>query len=383
MLFHSTIRKELARTFVATLVVLITVVISIMLIRVLGQAARGSINPQDVMMVMAYTVLGHMSTILTLSLFIAITSTLGRMYQDSEMVIWFASGRGLVGFLAPLFRFAWPILAVIFLLALVVWPWSLHQVQDLKDRFEQRGDIERVAPGQFQENALGNRVFFVEKDAGPGELGRNVFISALERGRQSITSARSGRIDLIGEDRFLKLSIGQRLESEVGHPDLKISEFESYATKIDANTALPTEDGPVQSQPTLTLLRKPVPSAQAELAWRLSLGLAALNLSLIALAVANVNPRAGRSGHLVFALLTFIVYYNLLNLGHGWITASKVSFANFMLWLHGGALLAGGLWLVKRHFGWSLSHLLRRQITAQRSPPPTSRAPLGTRGSTS
>jgi lipopolysaccharide export system permease protein len=46
------------------------------------------------MMVMGYTVLGHLPTILTLSLFIAIVGTLSRMYRDSEMVIWFTSGRG-------------------------------------------------------------------------------------------------------------------------------------------------------------------------------------------------------------------------------------------------------------------------------------------------
>ena len=73
MLFHSTIRKELARTFGATLVVLITIVMTIMLIRTLGLATRGIFNPQDVMMVLGYTVLGYLPTILTLSLFIATT----------------------------------------------------------------------------------------------------------------------------------------------------------------------------------------------------------------------------------------------------------------------------------------------------------------------
>ena len=46
MLFDSSIRKELARSFGATLVVLVTVVMTMMLIRTLGQASRGSVNPQ-------------------------------------------------------------------------------------------------------------------------------------------------------------------------------------------------------------------------------------------------------------------------------------------------------------------------------------------------
>ena len=44
MLFHSTIRKELARSFGATLVVLVTVIMTMMLIRTLGQASKGTVK---------------------------------------------------------------------------------------------------------------------------------------------------------------------------------------------------------------------------------------------------------------------------------------------------------------------------------------------------
>ena len=45
MLFNSTIRKELSRNFGATLVVMVTIVITMMIIRILGHAAQGVINP--------------------------------------------------------------------------------------------------------------------------------------------------------------------------------------------------------------------------------------------------------------------------------------------------------------------------------------------------
>ena len=61
-------------------------------------------------MVMGYTVLGFLPSILTLSLFVAIVATLSRMYRDSEMVIWFSAGRGLSAFVRPLLGFAWPVL---------------------------------------------------------------------------------------------------------------------------------------------------------------------------------------------------------------------------------------------------------------------------------
>ena len=105
MLFHSSVRKELARSFGATLVVLITIVMTMTLVRTLSQATRGNVNPQEVMMVMGYTVVGYLAPLLALSLFIAIVGVLSRMWRDSEMVIWFSAGRGLSSLIKPLFGF--------------------------------------------------------------------------------------------------------------------------------------------------------------------------------------------------------------------------------------------------------------------------------------
>jgi lipopolysaccharide export system permease protein len=367
MLFHSSLRKELARSFGATLVVLVTIVMTMMLIRTLALASRGSVNPSDVMLVMGYTVLGHLPTILSLSLFISIVGTMSRMYQDSETVIWFASGRGLAGFLGPLFRFAWPILLVIMVLALAVWPWSNQQTQNLRDRYEKRGDIERIAPGQFQENSGGTRVFFVDKDTAGGSTGSNVFISASERGKQSVTSARTGQIETINEHRFLMLKSGQRLESTTGKPELKISEFEEYGTQISGGALDAQNAVPAKTRKTLSLLREPTRVNLGEFSWRLGLGLAAFNFVVLAIAVSSVNPRAGRSGNLVFALFAFIVYFNLLNLGQSWISTGRYGFGAFVLGLHGGVLVLSLLWLAKRHNNWSLRAMLRRPRASEAS----------------
>ncbi|HWP13922.1 MAG TPA: LPS export ABC transporter permease LptF [Ramlibacter sp.] len=364
MLFHSSLRKELARSFGATLVVLVTIVMTMTLIRTLGLATRGSVNPQDVMMVMGYVVLGYLPTILTLCLFIAIVGTLSRMYRDSEMVIWFAAGRGLSAFLGPLFRFAWPVLLVVAALALIVWPWANQQTQELKYRYGKRGDLERVAPGQFQESASGTRVFFLDKDTPDNKTGRNIFISTNEHGKETVTSARSGRIEGIGDGQFLVLANGQRLESSGGE-QLRISEFEELANRVGANELAAREIAPAKTRSTLALVREPTPIHLGELAWRLGLALAALNFVVIAVSVSSANPRAGRSGNLVFALFAFVVYFNLLNLGQSWVSAGRIGFGGFLLALHGGVLVAGLLWLAKQHNNWTLRQLLHRRRSAQ------------------
>jgi len=364
MLFQSSIRKELARSFGATLVVLVTIVMTIVLIRTLGQASRGFINPQDVMLFMAYSALGRLPTILTLSLFIATVSALSRMYRDSEMVVWFTSGQGLTAFLRPLFRFAWPILLVIGLMAVFVWPWSNQQSKDMQTRFQQRGDLARVAPGQFMESASGNRVFFIDRDQAAGQTSNDVFIAATENGKTSVTTARSGRIETRGDNRFVILEGGQRLENVQGRAAMKVSEFEEYGTQTGESKAV-TESAPeAKLLSTLSLIDTPTRANLSELAWRIGLGLTAINVVILALALSSVNPRGGRSSNLIFGLLAFVVYNNLLNLGQGWISVGLMSFGNFLLAVHGGVFLLAMGWLVKRNTGWVLRPAPRLQRPA-------------------
>ena len=366
MLFDSSLRKELGRSFGATLVVLITIVMTMMLIRTLGQASAGHVNPSEIMLVMGFTVLGHLPTILTLSLFVAITATLSRMYMASEMVVWFASGRGLLAFLPPLLRFAWPVLLGIAVLALVVWPWTNQQVRELRERYESRGDVDRVAPGQFIESAGGRRVLYIDKkaadavrsatgapagrtDFGPARPdaeteadapGGNIFIAATEKGREIVTSARGGRLQTQGAERFVILDQGQRLETDLETGEMRLSEFREYGARVSARSLDSAGLQAPRYRSTLALLRQPDRNNQAEFSWRLGLALAALNCVVIALAGTRVNPRVGRSAGMVFSLFAFAAYYNLLNVGQSWVASGKVSLAALLCLLHGGIFAA-------------------------------------------
>ena len=368
MLFQSSIRRELARSFGATFVVLITIVLTIVLIRTLGQASRGVINPQDVMLFMAYSALGRLPTILTLSLFIAMVGTLSRMYRDSEMVVWFTSGRGLISFLAPLFRFAWPVLLIVALTSLFIWPWTNQQTRDMQQRYAGRSDIDRIAPGQFQESSGGNRVFFIDRDAKTDQKSsNNVFIAANEKGKSSITTARSGRIEITADKQVLVLENGQRLENENGKSSLKISNFEEYGNTVGNTSQQNSEANDAKLLSVPVLVKAPIRANLSELAWRLGLALAAVNFVVLAVALANVNPRGGRSGNLIFVLLTFVVYNNLVNLGQSWIFGGSISFSGLLALLHGGVLILGMMWLVKRNSNWTLRSAFRSRSQPHRA----------------
>lgn len=372
MLFHSSIRKEMSRTFGATVVVLATTVMTMLLIRTVGLASRGSVDPAEVMMVLGYTVLGHAPTILTLSLFVATVSTLSRMYRDSEMAVWFSSGQGLASFLRPLLRFAWPIWLCIALLVVFVWPWSHQQSEALSDRYEQRSDLERIVPGQFQESASGERVFFIDKDSIGGKTAGQVFIAAREKGKQIITTARSGRIETTGEDRFLLLSNGQRMEDQINEAGFKISEFKEYGVLVNEKAQQVTRVMQPRALSTLALWVGHTPALLGEFSWRIGLALSSVNFVLLGLVFSTVNPRVGRNGNLLFSLFTFIIYYNMVNLGASRIAAGASEFWSYNLALHGGVFMFTALLLVKKHWNLSLLPHLRRSVE------PSSRSAAGT-----
>lgn len=351
MLFDSTLRKELARSFGVTLVVILTIVLTILLIQTLGQAAGGSVAPQDVLLLMGYVALGHLPTMLSLSLFIAIVACLSRMYRESEMTIWFASGIGLARFIRPVLRMAWPVLLVILVLELLIWPWGNRNSAQLRERYEKRSDLSRVAPGQFQTSRDGSRVFFIDRDSKDGRVGRNVFILSSGADSESVTTSHRGQIELQDnegvQERYLVLDHGQRNEFRTQSGERSLSRFEQYRVLADAQVARNADELPPKAKTSQELLMQPSPRNMGELAWRLGMIVGAINLVLLGIGLSASNPRRASNWNLMFALLAFVIYYNLINLSQSWIASGRMGLPQAMLAIHGSAsvLALGIIWL--------------------------------------
>ena len=80
--------------------------------------------------------------------------------------------------------------------------------------------------------------------------------------------------------------------------------------------------------------------------WRSGFPLSALVLSLFAIPLSFVNPRAGRSFTLILALLIFVIYNNLLNIVEAWVAQGRIGFVAGLLGLHGvmGLIMLGMFW---------------------------------------
>ena len=341
MLFDSTVRRELARSFGVTLVVILTIAVTHMLIRTLGQAAVGNVAPQDVVLLMGYAALGLLPTILSGSLFIAVVTTLGRMYRDSEMTVWFSAGVGLSRFVRPVLRTAWPVLLVVTLLQLVVWPWVNRNSEQLKERYEKRSDLSRVAPGKFQSSRDGSQVFFIERDSEDGRTGRNVFILTSTRDGEAVTSSRKGHIEVLGDARYLVLDRGQRNEVSSKTGDKSLARFDNYRVLVDQQALSAAEQLPPKAMSTPDLMAAPVPRNLGELTWRLGLVFGGANLVLLGIGLSASNPRRANNWNLLFATLCFFVYFNLINLSQAWVSSRRMDMLAALVLVHGGAFSMG------------------------------------------
>src|SRR5918998_3239263 len=125
MIFHKALLREFANAGIATFFVLLGIALTMQLVKLLGQAATGLITSTGVLALLGFTLLNYLPVLLSLTTFIAVLMTLTRSYRDSEMVVWFSSGLGLVRWIRPVLSFALPLALVIGLTSLVLSPWAV------------------------------------------------------------------------------------------------------------------------------------------------------------------------------------------------------------------------------------------------------------------
>ena len=121
------------------------------------------------------------------------------------------------------------------------------------------------------------------------------------------------------------LSDGRRYEGKAGSPDYRIVEFEKLGRRIEP-AELRSLPPSTKAIPTAELLVADGPVERAELFWRLSVPISALVLVLLAMPLAYVNPRMGRSFNLIAAAFLYMLYSNCLNIVQSFIAQGTLGF---------------------------------------------------------
>lgn len=360
MLFDTSLRRELAKSFGATLVVLLTIVLTLGLVRTVGQAAAGRVSAQDVFLLLGYLGLAQVAPLLALSLFVAVVHTLGRVWRDSEMVIWNCSGVGLRRIVRPVFRTAWLVCVAVALLAFGATPWVNRQAAELTLRYAQRSDLSRVTPGVFQSSSDGRSVFFIERDRNSETEARSVFIHTEAENREALTTARTGRLESREDGRYLLLDGGHRLDRDLQTGESLQGNFARAELRVSDRPAPVERDRSARMADTWDLLHRADSDAQGELAWRFGLVLASINLTVLGIGLSVSNPRKPSSWGILFALLSFVVYFNLISLSQSWVFNQRISLLAGVLLLHGSVagLAWGLLWWRDAAVAWRLLDVL-------------------------
>ena len=359
MIFQRAALREFTQTAIAVFVSLFAVLLTTQLIRLLGQAAGGKISSEAVIALLGFGAINYLPVLLSLTLFIAVLLTLSRAYRDSEMVVWFSAGLSLTAWVRPVLKFALPLVLGIAVLSLFLSPWALTKSAEYRKRMDQRDDVSRVSPGAFKESAMADRVFFVEAVTGNEGRVRNVFISSVQHGRLGVMAAASGHTEVAPNgDKFIVLDGGRRYEGTPGTAEYRVMEFDRYAVRTEVKESRGIEESP-KNLPVWDLVREPSPANLGELLWRLGIPIAAFNLALLAIPLSFVNPRAGRTNNLILALLTYMIYSNLISVSQAWVIQGKLRFEVGVWAVHVAMLVVLVLLFSRRVFVLSWGRLWR------------------------
>jgi len=339
VIFQRALLREFGNLALAVFSALFAITLTTQLVRILGQAAVGTILSEGVAALLAFSALNYLPVLLSLTLFITVLMTLARSYRESEMVIWFSSGLSLLAWVRPVLLFAAPLVALTAVLSLFLSPWAVGKAEEYRNQMKARDEVSRVTPGVFLEAPGADRVFFVEEIAGDQTNVQNIFIAQMKEGRLGITVSRRGYRDL-GEtgDRLVVLLDGRRYEGVPGNLDFKIMNFERYAVKIEPR-GTQAEETSTKAMSTFGLILAPTNGHLAELLWRIGLPISAFVLALLAIPLSFVNPRAARSVNLLFAVFTYMVYANVLSIVQAWVSQGRVGFHVGWWIVHAGMLV--------------------------------------------
>jgi lipopolysaccharide export system permease protein len=353
LIFDRSLVREFSLVALAVVAVLLTLILTRLLILMLGRAASGELLPEAVIGLMAFGILTYLPVLLSIAAFVAVLLTLTRSFRDSEMTVWFTSGLSIAAWVKPVLRFSIPIALVCAALSLVVSPWSQEQSREYQRLLESRDEVSSVTPGVFRESRQADRVFFVDKLSERDDVVNNVFVQSTQGNRLGVMVASKGFVETAENgDRFIVLTNGRRYEGTPGTLDYRTVDFDRYAIRIEPREAK-KETPPAKAMSTMDLLNAPTLHNLAELHWRVALPISVVLMALFAVPLSFVNPRTGRSWNLIFAVLAYTLYNNLLSIFQAWTSSGRIS-----PWI--------GLWPVHFAIVAALAFLLSRQMVSWR-----------------
>ena len=337
MIFRRALLRELTANAIFVFVVLVAIFIAQILVKLIGAASAGSLPTEALIPLVGFRIIALLAPLIVISAFVAILLTLSRSWRDSEMAIWMSSGQSLMSWIRPVMMFTVPMILIALLLSTMLSPWAERRSVEYRRVLEARDELSIVAPGIFQEMRKTRQVYFVEGvNLIDGRI-KNIFVFADDPNGQWMTRAEQGFLytDKRG-DRYVILENGHRVKhvsGTSGPNEYELAAFERYGVRMTGNEI---KDDPLEerAKETMTLLNEATPSGLGQVFYRLSIPLAGLLLAMLAIPMAYVNPRLGRSINLIIAILLLMITLSMMNIMQSQIDKQSISLPVAMIMFH-------------------------------------------------
>ncbi len=304
--------KEVFKSQIAILLILLLIFFSQQFVRVLGAAANGNVPADLVFSLLGLGMPTMAQLMLPLCLFIAILLTFGRLYAESEITVMRACGVGQRILVKVALIMSLLTAGIAAYNALWLSPWAIQKQVNMVEDAKANPTVGVLSSGQFISTNNNNVVLFIDKIK-DNQI-RNVYLFQMTPQKQTkpsvITAEKGELIALPNGDQVLNLKNTKRVEGTSALPDFRITHFDEYQAYLGYQSAENTNDE-VAELTLSQLIDLDSSSAKAELHWRITLILAVPLMALIAVPLSRVNPRQGRFAKILPALLLYLIYFLL------------------------------------------------------------------------
>jgi lipopolysaccharide export system permease protein len=313
-IFFRHVLREIALATVAVALILLILLLTNQLAFVLGRAAEGQIPARLVFELMALSLRENAMVILPISLLLGVILGLGRLYHDSEIAAAQACGIGT----RTLFLAA----GTVTVLATAISGWiSFKDGPEAAARSTQirlealRTAVTRgLVPGQFRSLGSGATLYFARQD--PDGTMRDVFVQHRipDEEQMEIVLADRASYSVSGDSSVYQITLvdGESYTGVPGGGAWRTVRFREQVVRVPTPQASLPGKPPVDVLPTSELMKSDDPRMLGELQWRIASVVITLALGLMAVPLARLRPRQGRYARVIWGVLLYAVYANLL-----------------------------------------------------------------------
>lgn len=382
MIIFRYLLKEVAKTQLAVFLVLMTIFISQKFVRVLGDASDGGIPGQLVLTFIALKVPDLAGFILPLSLFLGVLLAYGRIYADSEMTVLHACGvsEWYVVRVTLVLGVITAILTGIFTLYLA--PFASEYEYQVKEELAADSGLSALVSGRFQQTGNQDAVVFIhDKDRETNSFNK-VFVAQIPKNSDvdanilnaSLVYAKSGKVieDEKGSQKLV-LGDGIRYHREIDSGEFQSVAFNKYYIQIK-DQEVERHHRKLNALPTTELFSNVTADLKsaysATIQWRIAFPLLCIILVFVAVPLSVVNPRQGKFGKMLPALMLFLGYLLLLTSVRSAI--EKNAFPSVVgLWpIHASALFIGVMLLMKERSSGRIIKAKLPSLKRKKAPTP-------------